>query len=198
MPVSHSEIRPHRPTQEVILEAACELISSHGFGGMSMRALAQQVGIHPGSIYNYFSCKQDILEEVAELLITERIHDWRGCKPRSRNPALQLDAFVNFHFGERVGHQAAQQILATELRHLGGASRERIKEHYAVYVDELRGIIDRGSAGGVFDAPQAAATAQTILAMLDGLIGAELLNLDLFDQKTVLEVKNIINKILGC
>ncbi|MCA4963670.1 TetR/AcrR family transcriptional regulator [Pseudomonas sp. Y24-6] len=57
MSVSHSEIRPLRPTQEVILEAACELMASHGFGGMSIRALAQQVGIHPGSIYNYFSCK---------------------------------------------------------------------------------------------------------------------------------------------
>ncbi|MNG26456.1 hypothetical protein D3C84_1114530 [compost metagenome] len=65
-------------------------------------------------------------------------------------------------------------------------------------MDELRGIIDRGNAGGVFDAPQAAAAAQIILAMLDGLIGAELLNLDIFDQKTVFEVKNIINKILGC
>lgn len=198
MAVMHSDTLALRPTQAVILEAACELMASHGFGGMSMRALAQHVRIQPGSLYNYFSCKQDILEEVVERLITERIHDWRACKPRCRNPASQLDAFLSVYFDTRTGQRAAQQLLATELRHLGDDSRERVKGHYAVYVGELRGIIDRGNALGVFNAPQSAVAAYTVLAMLDGLSGIGQMSLDLFDQKTEQEVKRTVNKILGC
>lgn len=85
MSISRTEARTLRPAQDVILGAACELMVTRGFGGMSIRALAQHVGVQPGSIYNHFNCKQDILEALAELLVAERVRSWRACKPREKN-----------------------------------------------------------------------------------------------------------------
>lgn len=187
-----------KPTRELILGVACELMVTHGFGGMSMRALAQQVGMQPGSLYHYFSCKQDILEAVAEILIAERIQQWQRCKPRSKSPALQLDVFLNVHFGNNVDDRAVQQIVVTELKHLDEVGRDRIKTLYYVYVNELKGIIDRGKVDGVFDVLKALPVAHIILAMLDGVMVYGLSSSKGSDQQSLGDVKVFINKLLGC
>lgn len=197
MTVSHSETLSPGSTQDVILEVACELMSAHGFGGMSMRALAQQVGIQPGSLYSHFSCKQEILEVLAERLIARRTHVWSGSKSCSRHPARQLDAFVDAYIDLNTGCPQAHHILATELRHLAGASRERIKRHRTRYIDELSRLIYRGHQCGVFKVTQSTVTAKIILAMLDGLLNRGQGCLDLLDQTVVIEVKKIINKMVG-
>lgn len=197
MSVSPSGNRQPKPTREFILGVACELMVTHGFGGMSMRALAQQVGMQPGSLYHYFSCKQDILEAVAEMLIAERIQQWQRCKPRSKSPALQLDVFLNVHFGNNVDDHAVQLIGITELKHLDEIGRDRIKALYCVYVNELKGIIERGKVGGVFDVLKALPVAHIILAMLDGLMVSGLSGPKGSDQQSLADAKVFINKLLG-
>ncbi len=197
MTIGQAKTLPLRSTQEAILDVACELIAAHGFGGMSMRALALGVGIQPGSLYSHFSCKQDVLEEIVERLVTKRFHDWLEGKPNPRNPARQLDVFLNIYVENSAGHRASQQVLVTEIRHLSGASGERVKRHCAAYVDELHGIINRGNACGVFNTQDTAVAAQAILAILDGLSGAGQLNADASRQKLMFDVKHVINKILG-
>lgn len=55
-------------TKERILEAAISLFSERGYGGVSIRDISREVGIKESSIYNHFSGKQQILEEIFDSL----------------------------------------------------------------------------------------------------------------------------------
>ena len=57
---SGSETAAPDERQDQILRAAAELFVKHGYGGTSIRDIAHQVGLLPGSIYHYFPSKEDL------------------------------------------------------------------------------------------------------------------------------------------
>ena len=48
-------------TREQIIEAAAQLFAEHGYEGMTLKAIAQKVGIKAPSIYAYYKNKEDVL-----------------------------------------------------------------------------------------------------------------------------------------
>ena len=61
--------------RERILEAAREALAADGWRALSMRALAQRVGVAPGTLYNYFSDKEEIVATLA-------LADWQDALAR--------------------------------------------------------------------------------------------------------------------
>ena len=61
--------------RERILDAAREALAADGWRALSMRALAQRVGVAPGTIYNYFSDKEEIVATLA-------LADWQDALAR--------------------------------------------------------------------------------------------------------------------
>ena len=60
--------RPKSPEVEAaILDAARDLLASGGEQGLSMRLVAEQVGISATAIYHYFGSKQDLLDRVVHM-----------------------------------------------------------------------------------------------------------------------------------
>ncbi len=59
---------------EQILAAAEKMIAEFGFHGLSMQKLAREAGVAAGTIYLYFTDKQDLLEKL-RLKIAQRIAD---------------------------------------------------------------------------------------------------------------------------
>jgi AcrR family transcriptional regulator len=53
-------------TEEAIRRAGLSLIATHGYAAMSLRQLAAEVGIQPGSLYNHISTKQDLLFDLVQ------------------------------------------------------------------------------------------------------------------------------------
>ncbi|MBN4096037.1 TetR/AcrR family transcriptional regulator [Methylobacterium sp. OT2] len=51
--------------RETILEVARQTAQAHGYGGLSYRDLAAEVGIKPASIYHHFASKADLGAAVA-------------------------------------------------------------------------------------------------------------------------------------
>ncbi|MDR0497695.1 MAG: TetR/AcrR family transcriptional regulator [Treponema sp.] len=58
-------------TKEKILDAAIKLFSSKGYEIVSMRDIAQAVGIKAASIYNHFPAKRDILRGMFDFYVCE-------------------------------------------------------------------------------------------------------------------------------
>jgi AcrR family transcriptional regulator len=56
--------------EEKILETAQHLFTLESYAGVDMRRIAKETGIATGTLYNYFSSKQDLLLAVVE-------HSWR-------------------------------------------------------------------------------------------------------------------------
>jgi AcrR family transcriptional regulator len=58
-------------TERRIAGAALALVDAEGVDGLSMRKLAQRVGVAPMSLYTYFGDREAVLEAVAQLLLAE-------------------------------------------------------------------------------------------------------------------------------
>jgi AcrR family transcriptional regulator len=63
--------RMREESRERILAAALEVFASHGFGGASMRMIAERAGISPGLIYAYFPAKDALLEALFARSMTD-------------------------------------------------------------------------------------------------------------------------------
>jgi TetR/AcrR family transcriptional regulator, tetracycline repressor protein len=52
-----------------IVDAAHAILTEQGLGGLTMRRLAQQLGVQPGALYYHVASKQDLLVAVAERIL---------------------------------------------------------------------------------------------------------------------------------
>jgi AcrR family transcriptional regulator len=57
----------HKGIEPGILDAARDLIAESGIEGLSMRAVAERVGVSATAIYHYFQNKQDLVDRVVRL-----------------------------------------------------------------------------------------------------------------------------------
>jgi TetR/AcrR family tetracycline transcriptional repressor len=53
-----------------IVDAAYWILREHGLGGLSMRRLAQDLGVQPGALYYHVASKQELLVAVADRILT--------------------------------------------------------------------------------------------------------------------------------
>ena len=83
-------------TRTVILERAITLFAGHGFRGVSMRDLAQAVGITPGALYHYFPDKQQLyLAALAQVHARTRPAGVALLNPAEGGDALErLERFI--------------------------------------------------------------------------------------------------------
>jgi AcrR family transcriptional regulator len=102
-------------TRHAILEAAQELFLENGYGGTSMRQIAEQAGgIAVGGIYNHFGSKQEIIVEIIRL----------------QSPAPLMTAAL-----EEVRGETGPELLADALRRLSALAVEHIDFIQLAYID---------------------------------------------------------------
>ena len=64
-------VRRERLSAERIVEAAVEVADREGVAAVTMRRLAEALGVHPTSLYNHLPTKEAILDGIADHLIEE-------------------------------------------------------------------------------------------------------------------------------
>lgn len=64
--------RPRKLTRERIVRAAIEVLEYEGFGALTLRALAQRLGVNHATLYNYIGHIEDIENEALQAL-TSRV-----------------------------------------------------------------------------------------------------------------------------
>ena len=156
-------------TEEAIRLAAVELIATRGFEAMTLRELAEKVGIQPGSIYRYFPSKGKLLVD----LLVEHLHflleHWQREKPDTDDPVERLRAFVDFHIRSHTLRRREVFVANMELRSLSSADYRHIVALRGRYEAILAGILQDGTAVGAFHLPDARVATFAILAMLTGV-----------------------------
>lgn len=82
---------PAGPSRERILEAAFHLFSEHGFSRVTMRTVAEQVGLHNSSLFHHFRSKSEIARHVFDAVL-ERLLPL--IEPLDGDDPASLDFFV--------------------------------------------------------------------------------------------------------
>ncbi len=133
-----------------VMQAASELMVEIGYTAMTMRKLAQRVGILPGSLYHHVDCKQDLLLNVVLDIVEKRLQAWHeSVCPRD------LKGYVCFSLDRQVTVPQEDLILRHEVRHLEASHRRWLDRASARLAQPVECIIQKGCATGQYrvDAP---------------------------------------------
>ena len=156
-------------TLEAIRRAGLRLIYEHGYEGMSLRQLAAEVGITPGSLYNHIDTKQDLLFELVKHHMEQVLQELDTALAGIDDPLDRLRAFVAFHVNYHMVRKKEIFVVNFELRSLDADNYSTIVEMRRAYETRLGDILEQGTALGVFVCGDVRVATFAILAMLTGV-----------------------------
>jgi AcrR family transcriptional regulator len=163
-------IGSHGPrTAAAIREAGTRLIYEHGFEAMSLRQLAAEVGLQPGSLYRYFDTKQALLFEIVRDHMDDLMQKLSGALASLEDPADRLTAFCAFHLRYHMSRRMQVFIANSELRSFSPQNRAAVVALRARYERVLEDILEEGWAAGQFRVMDVKVTAFALIAMLTGI-----------------------------
>ncbi|QFT60456.1 HTH-type transcriptional repressor KstR2 [Sulfitobacter sp. THAF37] len=158
---SHSDI-----TGPKVRAAALRLFAKGGYAAVSMRAIAAEVGVQAGALYNYTPDKQTLLFE----LMRDHLEELLRALPDPKGDALaQLETFVSFHMRFHADRPDAVFIAYMELRNLDPANFAEIERLRRSYEDRLENILRLGVESGAFVVQDTKIVTLAIIAMLTGI-----------------------------
>jgi AcrR family transcriptional regulator len=151
--------RDRRLTEDEILEVALRVIEAEGMDRLSMRRLAQELGVTPMAIYRYVGSKDDLVQRVAgrvlsgvkgdssqrwqDYLLDNGIAVWEALSPY---PGL-----ASFVLNRPLSPQARRRIddivLALETAGFVRSTAEMAYEAYHTYIYGLVALESRFRAG---------------------------------------------------
>ena len=119
-------------TKDSILKTAARLFSEKGYDKVTIREIAQDVGINPASLYYYFASKEELLNSLYEMYRTELIRGYPNLDELlsmiETSPPIDVLEKATFNFDDDK-IEMLNQIQITAARRLGSdaASEEFIR-----------------------------------------------------------------------
>ncbi len=160
-----------RETRRLLRDAAVELFAKHGFQNVSLRMLAQHVGIQPGSIYNHISNKQDFLYLLLRAVMEDLQHAVYGSLDSDASAVEQFRAFVRTHVVFHASNTEAVFIGNMELRNLEEGQLAEIIDMRRAYELKFQALIAAAAKEAGADIASPSFVARAILTMLNGVAG---------------------------
>lgn len=146
----NSAIRDTLQTEQAIREAAVQLISKVGYESMSLRQLASQAGVNPGTLYLYYQGKKELLVSLVLGYLEELLHAWRKSCPVNMSAEATLHAFVDFHVRYHLQRKEQGVLGNMELRSLDSEDLEIVRHARRTYLREIQAILEQGIGEGLF------------------------------------------------
>ena len=135
-----------------ILTAAAELLSTHGYHGMSMRDLARSTGMSLANLYNYFGSKEDLVFALQTRAVEQLIATAEQALDGLEGADTRLYAFILNHVRFITANRDVTRVLVEEAGELPAARRRsvrRLKEKYfAMGRAVVEGVNQAGCSGG--------------------------------------------------
>ncbi len=158
-----------KATAKAIHKHSLELIARHGFAAVSMRMIADAVGVQPGALYQYHPTKQALLLDIMQKHLEALLQAWVK-ESQTELPTIEaLERFARFHIRYNIKRPDEVFIAYMELRSLEPDEFKLIEELRRQYEDELKTIIAKGIKENSFKVEDAHVTAMATLAMLTGI-----------------------------
>ena len=101
--------------QDQILRAAAELFVKHGYGGTSIRDIAHQVGLLPGSVYHHFPSKEDLFVAIHREGFRQLVIRSENAIRTEADPWQRLELACAVHIASAVAGDAIARITAIGL-----------------------------------------------------------------------------------
>lgn len=154
-------------TGPLVREQAKSLFARHGYAAVSMRKIAQGVGVQVGALYAYTPDKQALLADLLVAHMDDLLAAWSD--DLTLDPLARLERFVRFHIAYSLDHSDLVFLSYMELRNLSPENHRRIGTLRDRYEAALETILRDGQAAGVMAVADTRLATMALIAMLTGV-----------------------------
>lgn len=133
-----------------IRDAAIMLFAQHGYEATSMRAIAQEVGLLPGSLYAHITSKERLLLEIIEQGVDEFLAAAAEAVADGGSAPDRLRRAVRAHMTIIAASRDRTGIVFHQWRALTGADRDRVLAKRKAYEQFFVDILQSGVSEGTF------------------------------------------------
>lgn len=170
----------YRPTEKTLarkaelrqrlLAASLELVSTGGFGALTIAAVASQAGMATGAVYKHFESKAHLCVEVFRMATEKEVAVVREATLGPEAPDARLRHAVGA-FAERAlrNPRLAFALIAEPVDAMVDAQRLRYRQAYAQVFEHL---VTEGIASGAFEPQPASVSAAALVGVIaESLVG---------------------------
>lgn len=152
---------------EEILEAALQVFAQHGLAGTRMEDIAAQAGISKGTLYLYFSGKEELFQEALRDKLARILEGLASAAPPGQ-PVARLTAFMEAYWLHlRRPHFASMyRLIMAELPKFPDLVRFYADEVSGRVIRLLAEIIREGVDAGEFRSTDPVVTSRMIVGLL--------------------------------
>jgi AcrR family transcriptional regulator len=143
---------PH-DRRALIVATAAEMFARKGIRSTTVREIADSVGVLSGSLYHYFSSKDEIVKEILTGFLDVILVRYKEVLEQGQDAAQTLREIVLTSLQVAKQQPDATAIYQNELRYLRESPQYKDVQVAAADVQRVwLGIIERGVADGIFRA----------------------------------------------
>lgn len=155
---------PARTSREEIVASARAIVDEHGLDGLTMQAVADDVGVKPPSLYKWVDDRADLVRSTVEDVAAD-LGDRLASLPSGPDPAADLVALAEQFRTFAHEHPVAYGLLFTPLP--DGSHPDP-----TLLARASRPVVD--AAGRLAGEESALEAARTLVAWAQGFVGMEL------------------------
>ncbi|WP_018112026.1 TetR/AcrR family transcriptional regulator [Thermus igniterrae] len=156
-------------TRDRILEEAAKLFTEKGYEATSVQDIAQALGLSKAALYHHFRSKEEILAEIS-LLALEGLLRAGEKALGTEDPREALRQFMEAHARFFEENYAFFVTMLQGIKSLSPENRARTVALRDRHEANLREILRRGMAQGVFRPVDVALAGRAVLSMLNWMI----------------------------
>jgi AcrR family transcriptional regulator len=186
--------------EEQFLIAALQLFAERNFASVTIKDIAQSLGVNTALIYYYFENKTALLRATIEFAVARAFENVRALEDSSADPASMIAAWLKSHIKKYAEiHRFVKIALDFRGAHEGDAAIESTIMHF--YIEErklLSRVVRQGVEQGIFEPVDPERTAQFISTFLDGCMVRSVILRNFNLRAAVEDLHRTVFEQLGC
>ena len=151
---------------EIILKEAAKLFRQKGFGGTSMRDLAEQVGMEAASMYYHIGSKDEILEKICFEVANTYIIHLEEIEQKQEPYLEKLKELIRLHVRMMITSGPEVSVTNHDWKYLSKDKLNEFKELRKFYEQRLEALLEEGIKAGELAEVNTSVALFTILSSL--------------------------------
>ena len=135
--------------RERIIAAAGRLFGERGYHNTTTAEIAEAAGVAAGTIYIYFSSKEELLVAVFEEFLSEHMERLRAAVAAEREPITKIRVLLKQGCQLMEDNPESAKIFLSQLRQSTDMIKMVAKRSSRAYLDIIESIIAEGVRNGV-------------------------------------------------
>jgi len=133
-----------------ILEAAVKIIARHGYHRTRVADIAREAGVADGTVYIYFSKKEDVLISLFQVMMARFVDGLRLQMKQCQDANEKLRTVIQYHLATLEAHPEQAKVTQIELRQIDQEINEGISGPLMEYFKVIEEVIEEGKNKGLY------------------------------------------------